>query len=135
MDIMSFRLVEYSRIRPQPVQVRLQVCKGSNCNTRANFGVRRTLCLMMCRAIFAVSASGNRIWNYWACATVIGNSCNTSMSLVEGAEFWINAGSKKVAGDTPYDVLMPLQPALRRHDPAKTTARPFAFQTNFTREL
>src|SRR6266705_2326242 len=61
MDIMSLRLVEYSRIRPQPVQVRLQVWSGSSCSTRANFGVRRTLWLTMCRAIFAVKASGKRI--------------------------------------------------------------------------
>lgn len=58
---MSLRLVEYSRMRPQPVQVKLQVCSGSSCKTIANFGVLRTLCLMMCAAIFAVSASGNRI--------------------------------------------------------------------------
>src|SRR6185503_14437851 len=59
--IMSLRLVEYSRMRPQPVQVRLQVCNGSNCRTMANFGVRLSLCLMMCLAIFAVSARGKRI--------------------------------------------------------------------------
>src|SRR5438876_3401071 len=59
--IMSLRLVEYSRIRPQPVQVRLQVCSGSSCKTRANFGVLRNLCLMMWPAIFADNASGNRI--------------------------------------------------------------------------
>src|SRR2546428_13520310 len=58
---MSLRLVEYSRIRPQPVQVRLQVCSGSSCKTRANFGVLRNLCLMMWPAIFADNASGNRI--------------------------------------------------------------------------
>ena len=51
----------YSRMRPHPVQVRLQVCRGSSCNTRANLGVRSILCLTMCRAIFNVSASGNRI--------------------------------------------------------------------------
>src|SRR6266853_5685763 len=59
--IMSLRLVEYSRMRPQPVQVRLHVCNGSSCSTKANLGVRRTLCRMMCRAIFAVNARGNRI--------------------------------------------------------------------------
>src|SRR6266496_5595297 len=68
--IMSLRLVEYSRMRPQPVQVRLQVCNGSSCSTNANLGVRRTLCRIMCRAIFAVNARGNRIdrileeWKY-----------------------------------------------------------------------
>src|SRR5580658_7620651 len=60
--IMSLRLVEYSRMRPQPVQVRLQVCNGSSCNTKANLGVRRTtLCLTTWAAIFAVNASGKRI--------------------------------------------------------------------------
>src|SRR5206468_3061897 len=59
--IISLRLVEYSRMRPQPVQVRLQVCRGSSCSTSANLGVRKVLCLMMCRAIFAVRASGKRI--------------------------------------------------------------------------
>jgi hypothetical protein len=29
-DITFFKDVEYSRMRPQPVQVRLQVCKGSS---------------------------------------------------------------------------------------------------------
>src|ERR1044071_9716084 len=60
-DIMSLRLVEYSRMRPQPVQVKLQVCNGSSCRTMANLGVLRSLCLTMCRAIFAVSARGKRI--------------------------------------------------------------------------
>src|SRR2546422_209204 len=46
-DIMSFRLVEYSRIRPHPVQVKLHVCSGSSWSTSANFGVRSILCLMM----------------------------------------------------------------------------------------
>src|SRR5436190_1709505 len=58
---MSLRLVEYSRMRPQPVQVRLHVCSGSSCKTIANFGVLRTLCLIMWPAIFAVSANGNRV--------------------------------------------------------------------------
>src|SRR5204863_8586195 len=59
--IMSLSDVEYSRIRPQPVHVRLQVCSGSSCKTIANFGVLRSLCLMMWPAIFADSARGNRI--------------------------------------------------------------------------
>ena len=61
--IMSFRLVEYSRIRPQPVQVKLHVCKGSSCRTMANLGVRLILCLTICNAILAVSAKGNLITN------------------------------------------------------------------------
>src|SRR5665213_1850985 len=59
--IISLRLVEYSRMRPQPVQVKLHVCSGSSCNTKANLGVRNSLCLTIWAAIFAVNASGNRI--------------------------------------------------------------------------
>src|SRR6266850_3648993 len=62
--IMSLRLVEYSRMRPQLVQVRLQVCSGSSWSTSANFGVRRILWLTICRVIFAVKASGKRIEFY-----------------------------------------------------------------------
>jgi hypothetical protein len=57
--IRSLIEVEYSRIRPHPVQLRLQVWSGSSCSTVANFSVLRTLCLMMWAAIFAVKASGN----------------------------------------------------------------------------
>ena len=59
--ITSLRLVEYSRMRPQPVQERLQACSGSNWSTSANLGVRRHLCLRMCPAILSVSANGKRI--------------------------------------------------------------------------
>src|SRR6185436_19564788 len=58
---MSLRLVEYSRIRPQPVHVKLHVCNGSSCRTIADLGVLRTLCFMMWPAIFADNANGNRI--------------------------------------------------------------------------
>jgi hypothetical protein len=40
--ITFFKEVEYSRIRPQPVQVRLQVCSGSSCRTVANFSTPRS---------------------------------------------------------------------------------------------
>src|SRR5256884_9335739 len=59
--IMPLSDVEYSRMRPQPVQVRLQVCNGSSCSTRANFSVPLILLVMMCVAIFAVNANGNLI--------------------------------------------------------------------------
>src|ERR1043166_5668296 len=59
--IMSLSEVEYSRMRPQPVQVRLQVCSGSSCRTVANLFVPRSLCPMMWPAIFVVRASGNLI--------------------------------------------------------------------------
>src|SRR5205814_6274798 len=58
---MSLREVEYSRIRPQPVQVRLQVCNGSSCKTVANFFVPRILWPTMYAAILLVSAKGNLI--------------------------------------------------------------------------
>src|SRR6266404_6414354 len=60
--IMSLRLVEYSRMRPQPVQVRLQVCSGSNWSTSANFPVFLSLLVIMCRAIFADNVNGNLIY-------------------------------------------------------------------------
>src|SRR5437660_11647664 len=59
--IMSLSEVEYSRIRPQPVQVRLQVCNGSSCNTVANFFVPRSLWPMMYAAILLLNAKGNLI--------------------------------------------------------------------------
>src|SRR5205814_8113723 len=57
--IMSFNDVEYSRMRPQPVQVRLQVCNGSSCSTSANFSTRFIWLAMMCFAILEDSANGN----------------------------------------------------------------------------
>src|SRR5882672_2449768 len=62
--IMSLRLVEYSRMRPQPVQVRLQVCNGSSWSTRANFPVLLILLVMMWRAIFADNVNGNLILRF-----------------------------------------------------------------------
>src|SRR5919197_5334710 len=59
--IMSLSDVEYSRIRPQPVQVRLHVCSGSSWSTVANFLVPRSLCPITYAAIFAVSGKGNLI--------------------------------------------------------------------------
>src|SRR5262245_4874128 len=58
---MSFSDVEYSRIRPQPVHVRLHVCNGSSWSTVANFLVPRSLCPITYAAIFAVSGRGNLI--------------------------------------------------------------------------
>src|SRR5204862_7374659 len=59
--IMSLNDVEYSRIRPQPVQVRLQVCSGSSCKSVAKRFVPRSLCPIMYAAILLVSARGNLI--------------------------------------------------------------------------
>src|SRR5262245_52328336 len=58
---MSLSDVEYSRIRPQPVHVRLHVCNGSSWSTVANFLVPRSLCPITYAAIFAVSGKGNLI--------------------------------------------------------------------------
>src|SRR5208282_3115461 len=80
---MSLRLVEYSRMRPQPVQVRLQVCSGSSCKTIANFGVLRSLCLMMWLAIFFVRANGKRII-YFTEATSVEVAGNESGAFVAG---------------------------------------------------
>src|SRR5580700_8701986 len=98
---MSLRLVEYSRIRPHPVQVRLQVCSGSSCKTMANLGVLRSLCLMMWLAIFFVSANGKRIVIYFAEATSFKGSTSTNGSLVLhcGSALRI-PGRKKLAGET-----------------------------------
>src|SRR5438046_9426269 len=57
--IMSLSDVEYSRIRPQPVHVRLHVCSGSSCSTVANYFVPRNLCPITEAAIFAASGKGN----------------------------------------------------------------------------
>src|SRR5262245_38847192 len=61
--IMSLSEVEYSRMRPQPVQVRLQVCNGSSCRTSANFSTPFIWLVMMCFAMRAESANGNLIFS------------------------------------------------------------------------
>src|SRR5438128_12666629 len=49
----------YSRIRPQPVQVKLQACKGSSIMTRGNFSTRRTRLPAMYFDMLAVKLKGN----------------------------------------------------------------------------
>src|SRR6202012_1696664 len=99
---MSLSEVEYSRMRPQPVQVRLQVCNGSNWRTMANFGVLRSLCLTMWLAIFFVSANGKRINDYWTEANSLESSLgNTAGALVAGGVlFFKMPGIKKSMGET-----------------------------------
>src|SRR5208283_3384813 len=106
---MSLSDVEYSRMRPQPVQVRLQVWSGSSCSTMANFGVLRSLCLMMWLAIFFVSANGKRII-YFTEAISAGISGAKAGALVEQS-FFSSPGRKKLAGETLWLPLMPEQPA------------------------
>ena len=99
---MSLSDVEYSRMRPQPVQVKLQVCNGSSCKTMANFGVLRILCLMMWLAIFFVSANGKRII-YFTEATSVETLGNTVGALVlAGFAFRKEPapGKKKSSGET-----------------------------------
>src|ERR1043166_4213889 len=111
---MSFRFVEYSRIRPQPVHVKLHVCNGSSCKTIANFGVLRTLCLMMWPAIFADNANGNRIV-YRASATCLtaGVSGKVTSFVAGGGLALSNPGRKNDAGETLWVLLIPLQPAVK----------------------
>src|SRR5207244_12123586 len=59
--IMSLSEVEYSRIRPQPVQVRLQVCNGSSCSTVPNFFVPRILWPRRYAPISLFNANGHLI--------------------------------------------------------------------------
>src|SRR5580692_11638868 len=48
----------YSRMRPQPVHVRLQACSGSSISTMGNFSVPRKRLLAMYLARFVVIFSG-----------------------------------------------------------------------------
>src|SRR5688572_32432107 len=81
---MSLRLVEYSRMRPQPVHVKLHVCSGSSCKTIANFGVLRTLCLMMWPAIFADNTKDRK-----------STRLNSSHSQISYAVFCLKKKKKK----------------------------------------
>src|SRR5438876_11086185 len=60
---LSFSLIvcEYSRMRPQPVQVRLQACSGSSISTSGKRGVRASLCRAMWLAMDVVKGRGKRI--------------------------------------------------------------------------
>src|SRR3977135_286964 len=56
--IISLMVDLYSRIRPQPVHVRLQACKGSSIITIGNFSAPRRLWLATYFARFAVIFNG-----------------------------------------------------------------------------
>src|SRR5208283_3497511 len=57
----SVMLSLYSRMRPQPVHVRLQVCSGSSIITRGNFSTRRSLLPAIYLLNLVVMLSGNFI--------------------------------------------------------------------------
>src|SRR5262245_14134755 len=57
----SLIVVEYSRMRPQPVQVRLQACSGSSISTSGNRFVRVSFLRTMYAAIESVRLSGKRM--------------------------------------------------------------------------
>ena len=122
---MSLSDVEYSRMRPQPVQVRLQVCNGSSCKTMANLGVLRILCLMMWLAIFFVSAKGKRI-NYLIETNSVEISGNEPGAFVEAGSAFIKCptpGRKKSMGETLWVVLIPLQPAANNPNATSIASR------------
>src|SRR5437899_9457117 len=60
---LSFSLIvcEYSRMRPQPVQVRLQACSGSSISTSGNRFVRVSFFLAMYPIMVDVRLSGKRM--------------------------------------------------------------------------
>src|SRR6266576_2020199 len=60
---LSFSLIvcEYSRMRPQPVQVRLQACSGSSISTSGKRFVRVSFFLAMYPIMVDVRLSGKRI--------------------------------------------------------------------------
>src|SRR5690242_20446662 len=55
----SLMVSAYSRIRPQPVHVRLQACRGSSIITSGNFSTPRSLLPAMYLDMLAVIVSGN----------------------------------------------------------------------------
>src|SRR5438094_7386283 len=57
----SLMLVEYSRMRPQPVQVRLQACSGSSISTSGNRFTPVSFFRRMYAAIDRVRLRGKRI--------------------------------------------------------------------------
>src|SRR5713226_5219327 len=59
--IISLIVLLYSRMRPQPVQVRLQACSGSSIMTRGNFFSPRSFFPAMYFVKFAVIFNGNLI--------------------------------------------------------------------------
>ena len=67
--------VEYSRIRPQPVQVRLQVCRGSSCSTVG----------AMIRKSASASASATRVHTTDQTAASTGTPARCAISRTRAA--------------------------------------------------
>ena len=129
---MSLRMVEYSRMRPQPVQVRLQVCSGSSCKTIANFGVLRSLCLMMWLAIFFVSANGKRISYLTDSGEFDGIFTGDQRRRIGLRRIrFEQARQEEIAGETLWLALMPPQPA-SSSEPAASRAKRRKFQLILT---
>src|SRR5438874_13660680 len=66
---LNFSLIvcEYSRMRPQPVQVRLQACSGSSISTSGKRFSRRSALRVMYAAMFVVRLSGKRMGLFSYC--------------------------------------------------------------------
>src|SRR5215467_11494786 len=58
-DSFSFMVSAYSRMRPHPVHVRLQACRGSSIITSGNLSTPRNLLPAMYVDMLAVIVSGN----------------------------------------------------------------------------
>src|SRR6476659_4848494 len=87
----SFIVSAYSRMRPQPVHVRLQACRGSSIITSGNLSMPRSLLPAMYVDMLAVIVSGNL----------------TTSSLIDDIELMrtsgSNAGTGGISNKTPLE--------------------------------
>jgi hypothetical protein len=120
---MFFKLVEYSRILPQPVQLKLQVCKGSSWRTIANLGLLLILFFIIWVAILTVNSSGNLIkicfcgvLYYITILLDFKHAVTLTLNriFVFVVSFFIRPGSRNVAGETEAPVLILLHPVLNK---------------------
>ena len=110
--IISFRLVEYSRMRPHPVQVRLHVWRGSSCSTIANFGVCLRRCLTIWPAIFAESAKGNRMIYRAAIRGAVSVGSAEKLGMGRVSYLPRKLGKRNVIGVTVPVARNPVQPVI-----------------------